>query len=54
MKITLLGVLAAIGVVALILFVAEQLSKADQPRVELNEPSNASEGSGTTGNQNIL
>jgi hypothetical protein len=53
MKITLLGVLAAFGVVALILFVAEQLSKADQPRVEPNEPSN-SEGSGSRGNQNIL
>jgi hypothetical protein len=53
MKITLLGVLAAIGVVALILYVAEQLSKADQPRVEPNEPSN-NEGSGSAGNQNTL
>jgi hypothetical protein len=47
MRITLLGVLAAIGVVAVILLVAEQLSKANQARVEPNEPFKSDEGSGS-------
>ena len=53
MRITLLGVLAAVGVVALILFVAQQLSKADQPRVEPNESFNINKDSGDPGNQII-
>ena len=54
MRITLLGVLAAVGVVALILFIAERLSKADQSRVDPNEPFNADESAGSLGSQTIL
>ena len=54
MRITLLGVLAAIGVVALILLVANQLSKADEPRVEPNEPFDADKSSDSLGSQDIL
>jgi len=48
MRITLLGVLAAIGVVALILLVAD-LSKANDPRVEPNEPFNADDSPDSLG-----
>jgi len=53
MRITLLGVLAGIGVVAVILLVANHLSKANDPRVESNEPSNAVESSDSLGSQDI-
>jgi hypothetical protein len=49
MRITLLGVLAAIGVVALILLVADHLSKANDPRVEPNEPFNADDSPDSLG-----
>ena len=49
MRITLLGVLAAIGVVALILLVADHLTKANDHRVEPNEPYDADEGSDNLG-----